>query len=209
MSTVDDITPKLCGSTHFSKLDAKQGYWNLKLDDKSSYLTTFNTHRYSYRFLRMPFGLRMSQDIFQKEIDETHEKCRVAVGIADDINMFGRESTHDYNLQEAMERARKTGIKLNIDKCIVKSNSCSFFGEIHTPQGVKSDPKKEMQAPSTKQELHSFLGMIRYLSQFIPSMSDLTSNLRKLLKKDVLFQWTDSHEKEFQELKSKVSMMPA
>ena len=32
-------------------------------------------------------------------------------------------------------------------------------------------------------------------------MSALTSNLRRLLKKDVLFQWTDSHEKEFQELK--------
>ena len=55
-----------------------------------------------------------------------------------------------------------------------------------------------MQAPSVKQELHSFLGMINYLSQFIPSMSDLTSNLSKLLNKDVLFQWTDSHEKEFQ-----------
>ena len=53
--------------------------------------------------------------------------------------------------------------------------------------------------------MHSFLGMINYLSQFIPSMSDLTSNLRKFLKKDVLFQWTDSHEKEFQELGSKVS----
>ena len=62
-----------------------------------------------------------------------------------------------------------------------------------------------MQTPLTKQELHPFLGMIDYLSQFIPSMSNLTSNLRKLLKKDVLFQWTDSHEKEFQELKSKVS----
>ena len=62
-----------------------------------------------------------------------------------------------------------------------------------------------MKAPSTKQELHSFLGIINYLSQFIPSMSYLTSNLRKLLKKDVLFQWTDSHEKEFQELKSKVT----
>ena len=37
-------------------------------------------------------------------------------------------------------------------------------------------------------------------------MSDLTSNLGKLLKKDILFQWTDSHEKEFQELKNKVSI---
>ena len=62
-----------------------------------------------------------------------------------------------------------------------------------------------MQAPSTKQELYSFLGMINYLSQFIPSMSDLTFNLKKILKKNVLFQWTDSQEKGFQELKRKVS----
>ena len=85
----------------------------------------------------------------------------------------------------------KAGIKLN-----------SFDGEIYTPQGVIPDPNKvelimKMQAPATMQELHSFLGMIHYLCQFIPSMSDLTSNLRKLMKKDDLCQWTDSHEKEF------------
>ena len=37
-----------------------------------------------------------------------------AVGIADDINVFGTESTHDYNLHEAMERTRKMGIKLKM-----------------------------------------------------------------------------------------------
>ena len=36
-------------------------------------------------------------------------------------------------------------------------------------------------------------------------MSDLTSKLMKLLKKDVLLQWTDSHEKDFQELKNNIS----
>ena len=35
-------------------------------------------------------------------------------------------------------------------------------------------------------------------------MSELTPNLRKLPKKDVLLQWTDNHEKAFQELKSRV-----
>ena len=64
----------------------------------------------------------MSQDIFQKKIDETYEKCRGTVGIADDINVFGTESTHDYNLHEAMDRTRKAGVKLNFDKCIVKAN---------------------------------------------------------------------------------------
>ena len=83
----------------------------------------------------------MSQDIFQKKIDENYEKSRGAIAVADDINAFGTESTHDYNLHEAMERTRKASIKLNFDKCIVKSKSCSFFGEIDTLQGVKPDPK--------------------------------------------------------------------
>ena len=36
-------------------------------------------------------------------------------------------------------------------------------------------------------------------------MSDLTSNLRNLLKKDSLFQWTETHETEFQMLKKEIS----
>ena len=36
-------------------------------------------------------------------------------------------------------------------------------------------------------------------------MSDLTTPLRKLLKRDVLFQWTDSHEEAFQKLKDNIS----
>ena len=51
----------------------------------------------------------------------------------------------------------------------------------------------------------SFIGMINYLSQFVPSMSDLTTGLRKLLKRDVLFQWRDSNEETFQKLKESTS----
>ena len=46
---------------------------------------------------------------------------------------------------------------------------------------------KKIQALSTKQELHLFMGMIKYLSQFIPSMSDLTSNPRKTPEKGCSF----------------------
>ena len=56
---------------------------------------------------------------------------------------------------------------------------------MYTPQGVMPDPKKvqaikQMQAPSTKKELQSFISMINYLSQFVPFMSDLTTPLRNL-----------------------------
>ena len=60
-----------------------------------------------------------------------------------------------------------------------------FFGHIYTPEGIKLDPSKidaikRMEAPSAKQELQSFLGMVNYLSSYIHHMSDLTSNLRNL-----------------------------
>ena len=92
-----------------------------------------------------------------------------------------------------MEITRIAGIKLNYDKCIVKSKSLSFFGNIYTPEGVNPDTGKidavKMMTPlSTKQTLQSFLGMINYLSSHIPHMSDLTYNVGDLLNKDSLLQ---------------------
>ena len=107
-------------------------------------------------------------------------------------------------------RVRSAGIKLNFDKCVIKSKSCTFFGNVYTTQGMKPDPKKveaikKMEAPQTKQELQSFLGMVNYLGQYIKNMAELTANLRLLLRKDVLFQWTESHEASFQKLKDRIS----
>ena len=40
------------------------------------------------------------------------------VGIADYVQVFGNEKTHDRNLHEAMECTRNTGIKLKFDKSV-------------------------------------------------------------------------------------------
>jgi hypothetical protein len=64
--TLDDILPKLNGAKYFTILDARSGYWNIKLDEESSYVTTFNTPVGRFRFLRLPFGLVCAQDVFQK-----------------------------------------------------------------------------------------------------------------------------------------------
>ena len=65
------------------------------------------------------------------------------------------------------------------------------------PDPKKVEAIKMMQAPQTKQELQSFLGMVNYLGHFIRDISQLTHNMRLLLKKNALFQWTESHEANF------------
>ena len=104
--SIEDILPKLKGATKFTRLGAQQAFTNVLLDEESSYLTTFNTLWYRFRFLRMPFGLKMSQDVFQWKSDQAFEICKGAVGIAGDKQVFGTDDKHDLHLHEAMERTR-------------------------------------------------------------------------------------------------------
>ena len=69
--TLDEITHKLSGAKVFSKLDAKDGFWSIHLNKQSSYLTTFNTAQGMLSVPPcMPFGLKMSQDVFQMQMDQ-------------------------------------------------------------------------------------------------------------------------------------------
>ena len=43
MSTVEEVAARMQGATIFSWIDASSGYWQIPLDEESSYLTTYNT----------------------------------------------------------------------------------------------------------------------------------------------------------------------
>ena len=42
MKTLEDALPHLSNAKFFTKLIARSGYWNIKLTDKSSYLTALS-----------------------------------------------------------------------------------------------------------------------------------------------------------------------
>ena len=209
--TLEEILPKFNGAKYFSILDAKSGYWNVELDEPSSYLTTFNSPFGRYRFLRMPFGLRMAQDVFQRRIDQLLEGCPGATGIADDIVVYGHtEEEHDDNLHTLMERCVGKGLKLNPEKIRIKEPEIKFFGVICSADGVRADPKKtsallDMPAPTNRQELLSFLGLATYMGTFIPNLSNKTAPLRELTAKNAIFQWTPNHQQAFNDVKNAIT----
>ena len=208
--TVEEITHKFAGARYFSKLDAKNGYWSVKLDEESSLLTTFNTPYGRYCYKRMPFGLVMSQDVFQHKMDQILERCPGTIGIADDIAVYGKtEQEHDRHLHNLMQVAAKNGLVFNSQKCAVKTPQITFFGMVYDQHGVHPDPSKVeaikcMAPPQTKTELQEFIGMVTYLSPFIPRLSDHTADLRALLKKDAEFVWTASHQQAYDKVKDLV-----
>ncbi|KAK2190146.1 hypothetical protein NP493_86g04009 [Ridgeia piscesae] len=140
IQVLDDILLQLQGASVFSILDARSGYWNVKLDDESKLLTTFNTPYGRYCFRRLPVGLVSVQDVFQNKVDQTFEGLPVVVAIGDDIVVFGKtEAELDEYMDNVMKRTQEVGLCLIPDKCVVKSHRIKFFGNHLSSKGLEPD----------------------------------------------------------------------
>ena len=67
---------------------------------------------------------------------------------------------------------------------------------------------KELKKPENEKELKSFFGAIQYLSKYIENLSEQTVILRKLLKKDTEWKWTEEQTKAFENLKQTITEIP-
>ena len=214
MRTLDDILPMLSNAQTISMGDATSGYWHVPLDLQSSLLTTFSTPWGKFRWLRLPFGLKMASDVFQERLDRVLRLVPGTVGIADDIIVYGKnEIEHDINFITLCETARANGLKLNAKKLQFKSKDCKFFGHKLTPDGLKADEDKieaivKMSPPKNESELRSFLGMVNYLSRYTPTLAELRPPLDKLYKKDVAWRWDPEHQRAFDSIKNAVTTLP-
>ena len=61
----EDITNLLADACIMTVCICKKGYWHQKLDEASSFLTTFNTEIERFRYTVMPFGAIVAGDVFQ------------------------------------------------------------------------------------------------------------------------------------------------
>ena len=82
-TTEEILQQVLPTSRFFAKLDAVQGYFQIELDEESSYLTTFLTPWGRYRYLRAPMGLSASSDEWCHRSDQALEGRTVRCAEAD------------------------------------------------------------------------------------------------------------------------------
>jgi len=87
------------------------------------------------------------------------------------------------------------------------------MGHVISKVGLKPDESKvtaitDMPDPTSKEDLLRIMGMINYLSQFIPNLSTITTPLRSLLKKDTAWIWEPQHAAALKTLKTLISSKP-
>ena len=217
---IEDILPELSKAKVFSKFDLKSGYLHCELDEQSSLLTTMNTPFGRYRWKRLPFGLKVSSEIFQKKLQQALEGLEGIECVADDIIVFGvgdtkedAEANHDTRLKALLQRCREQGITLNRKKSVVKTTSMTFLGHVVTDHGLKPDPKKvqailELPTPTNSAEVQRLQGSVNYLARFLPALSDTFEPLRKLTRKDAEWQWETEHDEAIAKLKELLTSAP-
>ena len=137
------MLPELAQLEVVSMTDTNSGYQQVPLDLERSLLTTFNTPWGKFRFLKLPFGLKMAGDAFQERLDKITRLVDGVISIADDILIPGKCTNHDHDarLLTLLETACMNNVTLNAKKFKFKSTDCSFFGHNLTPAGLKIDPK--------------------------------------------------------------------
>ena len=217
---VKDILPDLANAKVFTKVDCKNGYWQVPLDQESTLLTTFSTPFGRYKWNRMPFGISPAGEIFQRRLDQAIEGLDGVRTVADDILTIGNGATmeeavrdHDAKLKALLKRCREKHIKLNHEKIDFKKTSMPYIGHLLTSEGVKADPSKieailSLPKPEDVAGVRHIMGTVNYLAKFLPRLSDVLKPLRELTRKNSRFAWTTQHDAALGEIKQLVTKPP-
>lgn len=94
MPTGAEIATRLDRGKLFTVVDAKDGFWQKKLDRESSYKTTFNTPFGRYCWLCMPFGVSSAPEVWQRTMHESVEGLQGVEVIVDDFIIAGKGILH-------------------------------------------------------------------------------------------------------------------
>lgn len=167
-----------------------------------------------YRYKRLPFGLKIAPEAFQKINEQNFGDIPNITIYIDDIAIATEnEIEHDKTVELLMKRAKEKNVKFNKEKIQYKQKEIMFLGHLISKQGIALNPNR-MQAiqalkpPKNKKELQIMLGFINYVRNYIPNLSDISTPLRELLKKSVVFQWLDRHDQCLLKIKNMIANAP-
>ncbi|XP_046869310.1 uncharacterized protein LOC124461953 [Drosophila willistoni] len=142
---IDDLLDKLGDKRFFSKLDLKDGYFHVFMEENSVKYTSFVTPLGQFEFLRMPMGLKNSSSVFQRFVNKIFTdmiRDNKVIVYQDDIMVASRTAEEHLDiLKEVFRRIIRNKLELRIDKCEFFQSSIRYLGFIISEEGIRADDK--------------------------------------------------------------------
>jgi len=214
---IEDQLDMLRDKKFFSKLDLKDGFYHVAMAPDSIKYTSFITPLGQFEFTRMPFGLKIGPQRFQRFINEVMSdavKSGNVVVYMDDILIANDTLEAHFNtLKIIFTILVENKLELRLEKCLFLVTEIEYLGYIVTREGIRPTDSgvaavRNFPEPKTIKEVHSFVGLASYFRKFIEKFAIIAKPLYLLLRKGVTFNFGEAERSAFQTLKLRLTEAP-
>jgi hypothetical protein len=201
---------KLKKAQYFTKIDLDGAYHQIRVKPEDIPKTAFNCELRHYEFTVMTFGFSNASATFQRimnEIFHTKENSFIIVYL-DDILIFS-ETWKEYinHIRWTLDKLREDSLFAKMKKCEWGIQEVEYLRHIIKPGQIAMDPKKiqavkKWPISQTVKNVQAFLGLANFYRRFVHRFSQITTLLTELTKLDKKWNWTESCQKAFEQLKT-------
>ena len=179
----------MVGAWHFSCMDLKSGFWQVKMDEESRQYTAFTVGSMGmYEFLHMPYGLCNTPATFQHLMQNCLGELNLTYTLIYDVIVYSKtEEEHLVHLRAILEQFMEHGLKLKPSKCNFFHTEISYLG--HKVSAAEMEPGTkglkgivEIAPPATYTQVRKLLGTTGYFRCFIKGYTRITKPLNDLLQ---------------------------
>ena len=217
---IEALLDTFLGSTIFTTLDLKAGYWQVEMAEECKAFTAFTCGPLGfYECETMPFGATNAPATFQRLMHNCLGDLNMTwcVVYLDDIIVFSdNPKDHIVRLEAVFKKLASAGLKLKPYKCFFFKEEIDYLGHLVSGKGVATSPKKieavtKWPVPQTVYDVRSFLGFVGYYRRFIRDFSKISKPIREVIiglenqskrvAKKTLIYWSEAAQSAFEILK--------
>ena len=190
---IQEVLESLGCAGHFSCLDLKLGFWQIKMEEVLKQYTTFTVGNLGFFECNyMPFGLCNALATFQRLMQNCLSELNLIYCLIylDDLIMFLQTAEeHLHRLCIVFDWLREYNLKLKLSKCSLFKEEMPYLAHWVSKQGVWPSNANlraitECAPPQTYMEIHAFLGLIGHYQQFIKGFTWITQPLNEHLARE-------------------------
>ena len=175
-------------------------------------LTAVNTPWGLYEWTVMPMGIKNAPSIHQRRVSAALRSLigKICHVYLDDIVIWSNTlDEHVRNVRKVLQALEDAKLYCNPKKTKLFCTEIHFLGHRISCRGIEPDEGKANRiknwpTPTSSSDVRSFLGLVRYLSPFLPNLAKFSGTLDKLTKKecDKNFPgWLPRHQMAFEAIK--------